>query len=450
MGTIPLSAGDITLSSESYSPSTATASLTLFNAAPQASDDSTATSEDTPVTVDVLANDTDVDIGDALTIDSVTQGANGSVVIDNTQVIYTPNPDFCGTDSFVYTLSDLYGGTAEATVTVAVTCVNDAPTVAEPIGDVTVDEDAPATLLDLSSTFTDVDINTNSDSLDLSVVNDNHALLTALLSRSTLVLDYAADQNGTANLTVRATDLAGAYVEDSFLVTVNAVDDAPVAADDNASTLEDTPVTVDAAANDTDVDGDLDPATATVVTPPALGIVENRGDGTFIYTPALDVNGLDSFIYEICDTAGLCDQAVVSITIAPVNDPPDCSSAVASNGFIWSPDKTLWEETVFGVTDPDGDQVTITVVSIFQDEPVGTGQHCPDGFGVGTDTAEVRAERDPKGDGRVYHIGFEAKDGWGGLCSGDVRVGAVPHDQGGEPDIDAMDGGAIYDSTQCD
>jgi hypothetical protein len=63
---------------------------------------------------------------------------------------------------------------------------------------------------------------------------------------------------------------------------------------------------------------------------------------------------------------------------------------------------------------------------------------------VGTPTAEVRAERDGGGNGRVYHISFTADDGHGGTCSGEVLVG-VPHDQGVEGD--PADDGALYDST---
>ncbi len=88
--------------------------------------------------------------------------------------------------------------------------------------------------------------------------------------------------------------------------------------------------------------------------------------------------------------------------------------------------------------------LTISIDSIFQDEPVGKGVHSPDGRGIGTSIAEVRAERDSKGDGRVYHIYFTATDPYGGACSGEVLVG-VPHDQGGL--IEPIDGGPLYDST---
>jgi hypothetical protein len=101
---------------------------------------------------------------------------------------------------------------------------------------------------------------------------------------------------------------------------------------------------------------------------------------------------------------------------------------------------------VIGVTDPDGDPVTITITGIFQDER--TGSNAPDGIGVGTDTAQLRAERDSRGDGRVYHISFSASDGKGGMCqSSDVRIGVVPHDQGGTDVLDQIDQGPLYDST---
>ena len=74
---------------------------------------------DTPVVVDVLANDSDPN-GDILTVDSVTQGSNGSVVNNGTDVTYTPNASWTGTDTFTYTVSDGNGGTDTATVTVMV------------------------------------------------------------------------------------------------------------------------------------------------------------------------------------------------------------------------------------------------------------------------------------------------------------------------------------------
>ena len=104
---------------------TATVSITVnpVNDPPVADDDTATTDEDYAVTINVLANDSDVD-GDTLSVDSVTQASNGTVTNNGTDVTYTPNTNFNGTDSFTYTASDGNGGTDTATVTVT---VNPAP-----------------------------------------------------------------------------------------------------------------------------------------------------------------------------------------------------------------------------------------------------------------------------------------------------------------------------------
>jgi uncharacterized repeat protein (TIGR01451 family) len=97
-----------------------TIAVTNANDPPVAVDDSDTTPADTPVTIDVLNNDSDID-GDTLTVASVTQGTHGSVTNNGGDVTYTPAAGFSGTDSFTYTISDGKGGTDTATVTVTVT-----------------------------------------------------------------------------------------------------------------------------------------------------------------------------------------------------------------------------------------------------------------------------------------------------------------------------------------
>ncbi len=131
------------------------------------------------------------------------------------------------------------------------------------------------------------------------------------------------------------------------------------------------------------------------------------------------------------------------------NRPPDCTDAAPSLDTLWPPNHKFVDINVLGVTDPDGDPITITIDSIWQDEPTdtnGDGTFTPDGMGVGTDTAELRAERsgtkETPGNGRVYHVGFTADDGIGGTCNGLINVG-VPHDVKDVP----IDEGALFDST---
>jgi hypothetical protein len=147
---------------------------------------------------------------------------------------------------------------------------------------------------------------------------------------------------------------------------------------------------------------------------------------------------------------GVTDTPILyDLTVTCCNQPPDCSGAYPSVATLWPPNNKFVPVQVLGVTDPDGDPVTITIDAIRQDEPVNTfgdGSFTPDGKGVGTTTAQLRAERSGTakvpGNGRVYHVFFTADDGRGGTCSGEVRV-SVPHDMS-KP---AIDGGALYDST---
>jgi hypothetical protein len=149
---------------------------------------------------------------------------------------------------------------------------------------------------------------------------------------------------------------------------------------------------------------------------------------------------------ECC--SGLVCASSYTANFVP-NQPPDCSGAFASMDLIWPPNHQWVPIQILGVTDPDGDLLTITIDAIRQDEPVdtvGDGSFTPDGAGLGTDTAWVRAERSATkktpGNGRVYHISFTADDGRGGTCSCTVLVG-VPHAVKKLP----VDEGALFDST---
>jgi hypothetical protein len=92
------------------------------NHPPVAVDDAATTSQNTSVTIAVLNNDYDID-GDPVTIESVTQGTDGSVTTDGSNITYTPDSGFAGTDTFTYTIGDGNGNADTATVTVTVTAV---------------------------------------------------------------------------------------------------------------------------------------------------------------------------------------------------------------------------------------------------------------------------------------------------------------------------------------
>ncbi|GMR20157.1 MAG: hypothetical protein BMS9Abin36_0752 [Gammaproteobacteria bacterium] len=210
----------------------------------------------------------------------------------------------------------------------------------------------------------------------------------------------------------------------------------------------------------------VDPAAAAVVggrvVPPLLPkevtdtsslqytIPEGLPEGEYYFAACADA---DNEIVEL-NEANNCSfnklthstYKVVAV-VEPSNNPPDCSQATASESTLWPPNHKLADITVNGITDPDGDPISVLITSIRQDEPVnglGDGDTSPDGFGVNTSTAQVRVERSGLLNGRVYTIAFTADDGQGGVCDDAVSVG-VPHDQG-KGSVPINDG-ANYDST---
>ncbi len=132
------------------------------------------------------------------------------------------------------------------------------------------------------------------------------------------------------------------------------------------------------------------------------------------------------------------------------NSPPDVSSVYASPCVLWPPNGALVPIQVKGVTDPDGDPVSITITSIQQDEPVltpGLDTTAPDGVIQNGVAAFVRSERLGTGNGRVYKISFTASDGKpGGTAKGVIYV-TVPHDQDFSTAVDDGPITGYYDST---
>jgi hypothetical protein len=361
---------------------TATATVTItvnaVNDAPVTVDDSGSTNEDTAVTIDVSGNDTDVD-GGALSVTAVTDGANGTVVNNNDgTVTYTPAADFNGNDAFTYTVSDGNGGVTVGNVTVNVASVNDDPVAVA--DSATTDEDTAVTI-NVTGNDTDAD----SDTLTVTVVADGTNGTVVNNNDGTVTFTPAADFNGNDSFTYTITDGNGGSAQGTVSVTVDPVNDAPVAVDDSATTDEDTPVNIDATGNDSDVDGDT--LTVTANTDPSNGAVVDNGDGTFTYTPAADFNGNDSFTYTINDGNGGTVTATVSITVNAVNDDPvavDDSSSTAQ-------DTARVIDVVVNDTDVDGD--TLTVLSFGQgangvvvDSGNGTLTYTPDNGFDGVDT----------------------------------------------------------------
>ncbi|MDE2982712.1 MAG: tandem-95 repeat protein [Gemmatimonadota bacterium] len=172
------------------------------NELPEAADDAASTVEDVAVTVDVLANDTDPD-GDGLRVASVSAPENGTAAVAAGGVLYTPAANWHGTDRFTYTADDGKGGTAEASVEVTVTPVNDAPEAVGTIPAQSLDEGAEPARIELGPFFDDLD----GDTLAYSTVSSDPSVVEAQVVGSVLTLVPVG--YGSATVEVTAADAGG-------------------------------------------------------------------------------------------------------------------------------------------------------------------------------------------------------------------------------------------------
>jgi Tol biopolymer transport system component len=160
--------------------------------------------------------------------------------------------------------------------------------------------------------------------------------------------------------------------------------------------------------------------------------------------PQVDETTVLTFELVVSDGQLASAPASTTVTILNVNSPVACQAASASITAPWPPNHRMAPLDVLGVTDPDNDQVTITITGVTQDEPVTSAEDAtsPDAVIQGSQ-ALVRVERYGS-NGRVYQVRFRADDGRGGSCSGSVFVG-VPKSM--KPGSTAVDDGQNYDST---
>ncbi|WP_415920388.1 Ig-like domain-containing protein [Tateyamaria sp. SN6-1] len=380
----------VTVTDPSGETSTSTVNVTVdpVNDAPDAVNDVAETDEETPVTIDVLDNDTDVD-GDDLTITAASvPSEQGTVDIVNNELVFTPAEDFFGEATISYSIEDGNGGTDVAEVTVTVNNVNDDPIAVDDIAET--DEDTPVTIDVL-----DNDEDADGDDLTISSATVPADQGTVEIVNNELVFTPAENFNGPATITYTVDDGNGGTDEGTATVNVAPVNDGPTANDDIAETDEDTPVTIDVVANDEDPDGDT--LTITDATVPAdqgtVDIVNNE----LVFTPAPDFNGDVTISYTVEDPSGEESSAEVSVTVNPVQDAPVTVDDTATT----DEDTPVTIDPLANDSDPDGDPLEISGTPVAENgtvtvNPDGTIEYTPDENFNGTDTITYIAT-DPDG-----------------------------------------------------
>ncbi|MBB4107401.1 Ig-like domain-containing protein, partial [Pedobacter zeae] len=308
----------VTVSDGKGGTTTVTINVTVnpTNVAPVATSPAITTNKNTPVNGNITASDAD---GDPLTFTVTTPPAHGTVVVnpDGTYT-YTPANNYSGTDVFTVTVSDGKGGTTTVTINVTVNPTNVAPVATSPA--VTTNEDIP---VNGNITASDAD----GDPLTFTVTTPPAHGTVVVNPDGTYTYTPAANYNGTDAFTVTVSDGKGGTVTVTVPVTINPVNDAPVATATAITTPQNTAVN----GNITASDADGDPLTFTVTTPPVHGTVVVNADGTYTFTPTPGYVGNDTFTVTVSDGKGGTTTVTIPVTVTLVPAPAMSLTKVATN-----------------------------------------------------------------------------------------------------------------------
>lgn len=324
--------------------------ITSVNSIPTVQDETFTIDEDEVLTQNVSTNDVP-EPGEVLTYSVANAPLNGSLILSPSGAfVYTPNPNFFGTEIIGYIATDPFGASDFGQLTIIVNSV----------------DDPPVAVNDEVSGLEDNIITGNVGTNDSDVENDDLIWLvvdapvtgTFNLSESTGSFTYTPEVNfnGAVEIVYAVVDEEGAQGFGILTINVLPVNDAPLAAPDFFETHEDTGISGSVGDNDFDVDGDV--LSYTLLSQPVHGVIQWSNDGVFSYSPNPNFVGTEALSYTANDDVFNSGSTAFVIQVLPVNDVP-----IAVNDFFL----TLENQTVSGTlstndSDVDGDVLQYTVL----------------------------------------------------------------------------------------
>ncbi|QYJ78035.1 tandem-95 repeat protein [Shewanella acanthi] len=367
-------------------PATIVINVSDVNDLPVANAQSLTTNEDVPLNITLSGTDVD---GTIASYTLVSQPSHGQLSGTGANRVYTPAANYFGTDSFTFRVTDDDGGVSTvATIAINVVSVNDVPVAVDDV--LTMEEDGGPVTVNVLGNDTDAD----GDTLTVTSAIATSGQV-SINPDGSLSFTPDADFNGTVTITYTISDGKGGTATATVTITVTSVNDAPVAIDDVTSTLEETPVTIDVLANDSDDDNRLIPSSVIITQMPLHGVVSvSPTNGRVTYTPALNFNGVDSFSYQVSDNLKVSSNvASVTINVIEVNDAPQAISDAVSTDEDLPVDIDILQNDI----DIDGDDLDVSSIVIVQQpahgqvsEQNGVLTFTPDTDFVGNDALQYK------------------------------------------------------------
>jgi len=409
----------------------------LTNHDPEAHDDIATLDEDGSIILQVLDNDRDVD-GDPLSLTAAHSDEGEVVINDDGTVTFAPDADFSGDAAVSYTIEDGRGGSADAVVALTVKPVNDAPVAQD---DTATTPQGEAVVIDLLENDTDVD--NLRETLVLSDLNSENG---GVLDNGDGTVTFTPDAGftGDAVITYAVTDPAGATDTAKAVVTVTDANSAPLADADSIETEEDTAVTIDVLANDSDPDGD--PLILTDAGSDAGSVILQ--DGQVVFTPAADFHGEGTVNYSISDGKGGTAASTVNVVVLPVNDAPSAQDDMAETAYETP---ILGHPVLINDGDPDaGDTLLITAAQsedgVVEINPDNTVNFIPNpGFSGAATVIYTVSDRpaddpDAASDQGLFTIAVAPPAASDGFVDGGEGAEIIDESYADDPDGDLVDG----------
>jgi VCBS repeat-containing protein len=327
---------------------TITISITSVNDTPVVVGETINGVEDTVVTGNVATNDSDVETS-SLTYTVVTGPSSGSVVLTtNGTFTYTPAANFFGTVEVVYRATDAGGLFGNATLVINLTAVNDAPLAVQDVissaEDVTASGTVAANDSDPEGQPLTFSFGTASNGVFSGAANGSFTFVPALNFFGSVTVPYTVCDN------------LGLCTGSNLVITINSVNDAPVAQNDVFTTNEDQILTGSVATNDSDIEpGDLNyQLTGTVNN----GTFTMSSSGQFTYQPAAHYFGTQVVSYSVCDQQGACSSATLTLTVLSVNDIP----VVVNDAYSVQEDQVLTANVSLNDSDIESSSLTYSLI----------------------------------------------------------------------------------------
>ncbi len=334
------------------------------------------TTENAALTIDALANDTDVDAGAVLTIVGATIPAGqGSVSIVANKLVFNPGTDFdylaLGQQTSVvisYTITDEFGATSSSTATVVVTGTNDAPVA---VADTNVATEDLTMFGSVATNDSDVDTGavltyTLNSAVAGLTLNSNGSY--SFNAGNAAYQSLALGQTQVVTATYTVTDQHGATASSTLTITVTGTNDAPVAIVDTRTVAEDATVTGSVATNDSDVDAGA--VLTYALTAPVAGLTLNS-NGTYSFDanqPGFQSLGVGQSAqvvatYTVTDQHGATATSTLTITVTGTDDLPVLTMSNANNTYVENAASQIVDGALT-LVDVDGPNLNGAVVSI--------------------------------------------------------------------------------------